>query len=340
MTVSTPVKATVVGYGLKLSILTVVALLCVSCTNGSSFKTQTSTENKQTKAAPKNGEVESQKENKKKIVTDDPSLKINFDQISAAVSKAKTSSYKIYSVKVGATQRAKRKLFIQKGEKTDRIPIAFSFQILENKNGVTLVDTGFISEKMKAKWKVVDYRNPVAALAALGIAPDRVSNIVITHRHWDHVGGLTLFPKAKVWMPKKEFKTALKKFGSKFPVITSSLENAEKEGRMRWTKRIEEVLPGVVVVRQGLHTRNFQYVVVKNKNGIWVLASDVGGLYENFDGPVASGQTLNPRGSVEALRNIAKLVDNDLSRVVPSHDPEVFERFPQVEPGVALITDN
>ncbi len=283
-----------------------------------------------------NGKLKSQKE--KKFVIDDPSLKLTFEQIKDVVSKAKSAAYQIYSVKVGLTPSAKRKLFIARGELADRIPVIFSFQVLRDDEKIVLVDSGFISERMKRKWKVVDYRDPVVGLGALGIVPEQVDDIIITHRHWDHVGGLSLFPKSKIWMPRLEFKTAVRKFEAKSPVIVNALKSAESEGRMKWTKRLQEIMPGIVVVRQGLHTRHFQYVIVKSPKGIWVIASDVGGLYENFDGPVSSGQTLNPEASVQALRHIMQLVDNRLDRIVPSHDPKVFTRFPSVKPGVVLIT--
>ena len=36
--------------------------------------------------------------------------------------------------------------------------------------------------------------------------PEQVTDIVISHAHWDHLGGIDLFPKATVWIQKEEFR--------------------------------------------------------------------------------------------------------------------------------------
>ncbi len=39
-----------------------------------------------------------------------------------------------------------------------------------------------------------------------GVTPEEVTDIVISHAHWDHMGGIDLFPKANVWIQKDEYR--------------------------------------------------------------------------------------------------------------------------------------
>ena len=79
------------------------------------------------------------------------------------------------------------------------------------------------------------------------------------------------------------------------------------------------------------------YVVVKNRDGVYVLASDVVPLYENFRNLRISGQTVNKSDSFTTLKTIRELVGGNIDRVIPGHDPDVFTKFREVAPGVVQI---
>src|SRR6202000_383162 len=49
------------------------------------------------------------------------------------------------------------------------------------------------------------YGTPAQALPELGIAPDDVNAIVITHGHWDHTGNVRQFPHAQLVMTEAEY---------------------------------------------------------------------------------------------------------------------------------------
>ena len=71
--------------------------------------------------------------------------------------------------------------------------------LLKGSNGRNvLIDAGFYRQKFLDQWKPRDYRTPSAAVAVMGVPPDAITDIVISHAHWDHVDGADLFPNATV----------------------------------------------------------------------------------------------------------------------------------------------
>lgn len=222
------------------------------------------------------------------------------DQISKNKTKAKTNSeiivkeikkalndpppggYKIFAVKVGERDSAKKRLFVGDAKKDEMISITFSFCLLTGRGKTVLVDTGFVSRRKIKEWKIKNYRDPVASLAAMGIHPESITDIIITHRHWDHIGGISLFTRPRIWINRNELKDALNKYEKQDKKIFKTLQSAKTSDRLSYTKQVTKILPGIVTVQQGSHTKQFQYVVVNNTDGICVLSSDVGPMYENF----------------------------------------------------------
>jgi glyoxylase-like metal-dependent hydrolase (beta-lactamase superfamily II) len=75
------------------------------------------------------------------------------------------------------------------------------FWFLKGENGRNiLVDAGYIDSSKTVK---KDYERPDEVLKRLNISPSDITDIIITHPHFDHIGGIILFPQGKVWMQKK-----------------------------------------------------------------------------------------------------------------------------------------
>ena len=260
-------------------------------------------------------------------------------EIRAALGDAPAGGYDVYAVRVGESAAAPKDLFYRGAAPGERAGIAYAFWVLVGGGRTVLVDTGFVSPAKIAEWKVTGYRNPVDGLAALGVRPEQVTDVIVTHRHWDHVGGLALFPKAQVWMPQPEYRDALERYATGDPAVHAALVAVAKDGRLRDPAPLERLFPGVTVVRQGAHTRAFQYVAVADPGGPLVLAGDAAPLYPNVTDVHASGQTRNAEHSAAAIAAMIELVGGRRERIVPGHDPEVFRRFPEVAPGVVKIAE-
>src|SRR5918999_462301 len=68
-----------------------------------------------------------------------------------------------------------------------------------------LVDAGFYREKFVERWRPVAYEQPSAALRRIGLRPEDVTDVVVSHVHWDHLDGADLFPNARIWIQRAEF---------------------------------------------------------------------------------------------------------------------------------------
>jgi glyoxylase-like metal-dependent hydrolase (beta-lactamase superfamily II) len=210
-------------------------------------------------------------------------------------------------------------------------------------NGKTvLVDAGFSRKKFVDQWKPRDYELPSDAVQRAGIRPQDVSDVVISHVHWDHADGVDLFPNARVWLQRAEFAYYVGPRGESLnPAIDADvaamLRRLYEGGRVMLIDGDDrEILPGIRVYTGGKHTWASQYVGVRTATGTTVIASDNAYLYENLEQQRPIAQTLDSLSNLAAQRRMLQLA-SDPRHVIPGHDPAVFTRFPSPGAGVARV---
>ena len=88
------------------------------------------------------------------------------------------------------------------------VDVPFSFVLARQGEYVVLVDTGFMNEGsgagMSAKFGIPEWISPLRMLAELGVAPDDVTHILLSHAHFDHMGSIGEFRRAKLFIQKRE----------------------------------------------------------------------------------------------------------------------------------------
>jgi glyoxylase-like metal-dependent hydrolase (beta-lactamase superfamily II) len=228
-------------------------------------------------------------------------------------------------------------------DKARRMDIAMTVWLLQATDGRNvLFDAGFYHERFRTRWKPRDFELPSDAVARINVRPDEVTDIIISHVHWDHLDGVDLFPSATVWIQRKEYEHYVDDAGTpKAQAIDA--ENAAVLARLKKEGTLElvdgdnkEIAEGIRVHTGGRHTFESQYVSVRTPRGTVVLASDNVYLYENLERGLAIAQTLDALANLTAQKRMLAIA-SDRSLVVPGHDPAVFERFPLVRPGIAAI---
>jgi glyoxylase-like metal-dependent hydrolase (beta-lactamase superfamily II) len=205
--------------------------------------------------------------------------------------------------------------------------------LLRNDEDVILVDTGYDSDEAAARGRPIRL-DPVAALAPFEIAPADVTKVIVTHLHYDHAGGLHLFPNATLHMQPAEMAYAtgpcMCHDTLRDPYTAGHVCEVVKRlysGKVVFHDGDAEVAQGVTVHRIGGHSRGLQCVRVLTQAGWLVLASDAAHFYENvfsrkpFPIVVDLQDMLNGFETLERLATRRELI-------IPGHDPLVRSYFP------------
>jgi glyoxylase-like metal-dependent hydrolase (beta-lactamase superfamily II) len=207
-----------------------------------------------------------------------------------------------------------------------------------------LFDTGFHRESWLKEFPMVEFMRPDEAVRSAGVKPEEITDVVISHAHWDHMGGIDLFPKATVWIQKEEFRyytgearQAGGQHGGIDPEDVKELVKLNTEGRLRLVDGDNvEILPGIRAYTGARHTFASQYIRVEG-TPTFVLASDNCYLYRNVKEHKASA-TFSKADELANLKNQERMIElaGSADRVVPGHDGLQFQRFP-TEGRVAKI---
>jgi glyoxylase-like metal-dependent hydrolase (beta-lactamase superfamily II) len=258
---------------------------------------------------------------------------------------AETPTYEVYAVRYARLLAYPVSSLVQGADPKRKLDIAMTVWVLRGSDGRTvLVDAGFYRPQFQKRFGVADYTRPDKALKRLGISPEDVRDVVVTHMHWDHADGADLFPNATVWIQKDEYAYYTREStqpgstaGDKEPDQVSAMIKLNGQGRVRLVDGdAKEIFPGVTVYTGGRHTFASQYVGVNTKAGRVIVALDNLYLYENLDKHVPIAQTFDAKANLAAQDRMKRLAASQ-RLIVPGHDPEVFVRFPKPGDGVARV---
>jgi glyoxylase-like metal-dependent hydrolase (beta-lactamase superfamily II) len=256
---------------------------------------------------------------------------------------ATVPTYEVYAIRYATIPAFRLSGLIAGADSSRRLDIAMMVWLLKGSDGRNvLVDAGFHRDDFVQGWHPAGFMTPSEAVARAGVKPEDITDVIISHVHWDHLDGIDLFPKARVWIQREEFDYYLDSAGVvKNRAIDAGdaklLAQIAREGRVMLVDGdAKEIIPGITVYTGGKHTFASQFATVHIASGTVVVASDNMYLYENLTRHVPIAQTLD---SASNLRTQARMVmlASDPRLIVPGHDPEVFVRFPTPGNGVARI---
>ena len=126
--------------------------------------------------------------------------------LSASPRSAEADKYDVYAVRFATIANFPVSSLVAGADRSRRMDIAMTIWVLKGANGrVALVDSGFHREQYFRQFAVRDYVKPSEAIAPLGLKPEEITDIFLTHMHWDHAGGIDLFPSARIWIQKDEY---------------------------------------------------------------------------------------------------------------------------------------
>jgi glyoxylase-like metal-dependent hydrolase (beta-lactamase superfamily II) len=89
------------------------------------------------------------------------------------------------------------------------LDLPFGFVLAKNGERNVLIDTGFLNDgsgsDFSRKFGIPYWISPLRMLEELGVQADDVTDIVLSHAHFDHMGSISAFTKARIFIQKREW---------------------------------------------------------------------------------------------------------------------------------------
>ena len=247
-----------------------------------------------------------------------------------------TPEYSIYAIRYADSPGDSVSEMVMGAPKDEKIDTIYALWLIRGGGHNILFDTGFHRERWFKEWTVLNYIRPDEAVKLAGVQPEEITDVVISHAHWDHMGGIDLFPKATIWIQKEEFRYYTGEawqpggnHGGIDPEDVQALARLNTEGRVRLIGGDDvEIIPGIRAYTGGRHTYASQYLLVEGSPR-FVLASDNAYLYRNLETHMASA-TFSEADHGANIKNQQRMIQlaGALDRVVPGHDALQFQKFP------------
>jgi len=261
-------------------------------------------------------------------------------------SPARGQDYEILAARYGVIAAFPLRSLIPDAPSGESLDIAMAIWVIRGEGRVIVFDSGFFREEWLGRFNIQQYERPDRVLARIGVSAEDVTDLIVSHAHWDHMGGIALFPRATIWIQKQEFTyytgDAWQEGGRSGGIDRADILHLVERNTAGSVRLVDgdsvQILPGITVFTGARHTYASQYVLVEGPQR-FVLASDNAYLYRNIteSRPSATFSPEDVSGNLAAVRRMI-LLAGDTSRVVPGHDAAVFERFPTVAPGIVRIS--
>ena len=174
--------------------------------------------------------------------------------------------YELFAIRY-ATREARRADHFIGGDPHDGpMPMDYFVWVAKSAERAFVIDCGFTEETAK-KRKRTFLRDPIDALKLVGVDADTVQDVILTHLHYDHVGGFNRFPKAKFHLQEPEIHYATGRY-MQYHRLAHSFEVEDIVGvvRLNFAHRVSfhnggaELAPGITLHPVGGHSMGLQFV--------------------------------------------------------------------------------
>lgn len=231
--------------------------------------------------------------------------------------------YALWSAKSAVDERRRQKLNL-------------NLLLIQSEGRNILVDTG-LGNRLSAKQ--IEIYNPSEfllpqALGELGLTDNDITDVVMTHLHFDHAGGIVTsfgendaltFPVARYWIQAGEWDMAKNpdELNRAAYAFEHQLSRLDSLGHIELIEGDKEIAPGVTLIKTGGHTVGSQIVQIDFAEGFYIYAGDIIPTMFHTSPAITSAYDVSRKETFAAKqliysrlkeRNGCLLLDHDLSK--------------------------
>ena len=207
-----------------------------------------------------------------------------------------------------------------KPDRRGRVPLAVNCYLIQSKRRNVLVDTG-LGNKLNAKWRDIYAVKKdgvlLEELEKVGVAPDDVDAVILTHLHFDHAGGATTvdedgvrrvtFPNATYLAQRRDWLDATRpNERTRGGYQPEDFLLLKETGRLRLLEGDQYVTKNVSLAVTGGHTTAHQVVRVASRRQVGYFPGDIIPTAAYVPPAYATAYDLHPLTTLEAKKTLLR----------------------------------
>ena len=208
--------------------------------------------------------------------------------------------------------------------------------LIRKEGRLILVDTGYGDKMTERDRSIYGFSGPtiLESLSILGVSAQDIDLVILSHLHFDHVGGATrsneegrilpTFPKAQYVVQRGEWEDAINDYGTM--KTTYRIENYQSLFDHKMLTLLDgdtEIEKGIRVEVTGGHTRYHQLVKVEDDGVKVIYAGDILPMTTHLRPPYNMAYDLFPYDTmISKMRLLRQAAEEDWI-IICDHDPMV-----------------
>lgn len=233
-------------------------------------------------------------------------------------------------------------------DKANRINLSTRHLILESDNRKIIIDTGMgdkWDEKFKSIYAVDDNHSMDIALNQIGLKRENITDVILTHLHFDHTGGSTIltdgklipaFPNAKYYVQKENYEWGVNPSDrDRGSYIKDNFINLFAEGVLNFINGNEQFDDEIQLMQINGHTYAQQIVKISDSSNTVLFCADLIPTISHIPLQYIMGYDLQPLVTLKEKKEILKKAVEEDWKLFFGHDPEVaFCTVKHTEKGI------
>jgi glyoxylase-like metal-dependent hydrolase (beta-lactamase superfamily II) len=210
---------------------------------------------------------------------------------------------------------------------------SYAFYIQDGEDKI-LVDTGFGDSRFCIEKLGREVRPNEKTLSehleSLKVSPENITTLILTHCHWDHIGGLNMFKNAKIYCQSTEISWSI------CPPIWAAQSYASLFSHFIFEARDRLVLiDGDYLLTERIklkkvagHSPGSQIIEAKGEKKDIIIAGDALFYFDNLDKNIPNGESFSLNETIYTLQYFRnRILEKPGTVVLPGHDPKLWDKY-------------